>query len=106
MKTPFRRFARSIPVSSQAGLRLTAIRAGRAERAKKAEGKIKEHGTTLQLFWKLLLSAHRLGPLIAAPCFWTPRAAVWRKTLVFLDFDRHHGRKSPCFWDFRSVTQP
>ncbi|PXW64619.1 type IV secretory pathway VirD2 relaxase [Chelatococcus asaccharovorans] len=85
------------PVCSQAGSRRAAFPVGRAERSEKAEGKIKETGTTLGRFLKLLLSAHCLGGPRAAPWFWTPRAAIWRKARALLDFDRHRGRRMPDF---------
>jgi hypothetical protein len=65
------------------------------------EGKIKETGTTLAGFLKLLLSAHWLGAPRAAPCFWTARAVILRKALALLGFDRHHGRRTPDFLGFR-----
>lgn len=94
------RSAARIQVSNQAGLHLARISTGRAERAEKAEGKIKEHGTAPPMFSKLLLSAHWLGEPGAAPCFWTPRAAILRKPLALLGFDRHHGRRTPDFLEF------
>ena len=89
-----------LPVCSQARGRLTAFPAGRAKRAGKAEGKIKEHGTIAGQFSKLLLSAHWLGEPRAAPCFLIPRAAMLRKALALLDFDRHHDRRTPDFLRF------
>jgi len=97
MSTAFQRPAAGDPVSSQAGFRLAGFPAGRAEKSEKAEGKIKEHGTTSGQFSKFLLSAHCLAAARAARHFWTPRAACLRNPLALLDFDRHHGRKSPCF---------
>lgn len=82
------------------------MRAGGAETAVKVEGKIKEHGTTLPMFSKLLLSAHCLGGPRAAPCFWTPRAAMLRKALALLGFDRHHGRRLPDFLRFWPEAHP
>lgn len=76
------------------------MRAGGAERAGFYEGKIKEHGTMSGQFSKLLLSAHCLGEPQAAPCFRTPRAAIWRKALALQGFDRHHRPISACFWKF------
>ncbi|WP_188411135.1 hypothetical protein [Agaricicola taiwanensis] len=105
MRTAIRRTARSIPVSSQAGLRLAGISAGKAKRAVRREGKIEEHGTMSGQFWKFLLSAHCLAGAFAARHFPAPRAARLRNALALLDFDRHHGRKSPCFRDFRQQTQ-
>lgn len=77
------------------------MRAGGAERAGFYEGKIKEHGTMSGQFWKLLLSAHWLGEPRAAPCFWTPRAAILRRALALRRFNRHHSPKSGCFPCFR-----
>lgn len=106
MRGVFPRSARSVPVSSHAGFRLAGFPAGRAERAVKAEGKIKEHGTTPPMFWKMLLSAHWLGAPRAAPRFWASRAATWRKALALLDFDRHHSRRLPDFPEFRPEARP
>lgn len=97
----FPRSVRAVPVSSHAGFRLAGFPAGRAERAVKAEGKIKEHGTTSPMFSKLLLSAHWLGAPRAAPCFWNARAVILRKALALLGFDWHHGRRLPDFLGFR-----
>jgi hypothetical protein len=102
----FQRPAAGDPVSSQAGFRLAGFPAGRAERAEKDEGKIKEHGTTSGQFSKFLLSAHCLAGARTARHFSTPRAARLRNALALLDFDRHHRRKSPCFRDFRREAQP
>ena len=89
-----------LPVCSQARGRLAAFPAGRAKRERKAEGKIKETGTRSAGFLKLLLSAHWLGEPRAAPCFLIPRAAILRKALALLDFDRHHDRRTPDFLRF------
>ena len=80
-----------LPVCSQARGRLAVFPAGRAKRAGKAEGKIKETGTTLAGFLKLLLSAHWLAGPQAAPRFWASRAAIVRNPLSLLGFDRHYG---------------
>jgi len=106
MKTAFPRAARAVPVSSLAGLRPAGFPAGRAEKSKKDEGKIKEHGTTSGQFSKLLLSAHCLAAARAARHFLTPRAACLRKALALLDFDRHHGREWPIFRGFRPDARP
>lgn len=106
MRVAFPRSARSVPVSSHAGFRLAGFPAGRAERAVKAEGKIKEHGTTSPMFSKLLLSAHWLGPPRAAPHFWMARAAIVCKALALLGFDRHHGRRTPDFPRFWPEARP
>ena len=95
-----------LPVCSQARGRLAVFPAVRAKRAGKAEGKIKEHGTTAPMFWKLLLSAHWLGEPRAAPCFRMARAAILRKALALLGFDRHHGRRLPDFPRFRPAARP
>ena len=105
MKVAFPRSAALVPVCRQAGLRLAAYRAGRAERAERAEGKIKETGTRSAGFLKLLLSAHWLGEPRAAPCFLIPRAAILRKALALLDFDRHHDRRTPDFLGFWPKAQ-
>ncbi|MFG1306844.1 hypothetical protein V5F34_22220 [Xanthobacter autotrophicus] len=85
------------PVCSQAGSRLAAFPVGRAERSEKAEGKIKETGTTLGRFQGKPLSAHCFGAALAAPSFWSPRAAMSRKALPLLGFERHHSPKSGRF---------
>ena len=95
-----------LPVCSQARDRLAAFPAGRTKRAGKAEGKIKETGTTLAGFLKLLLSAHWLGEPRAAPCFWAARAVILRKALALLGFDRHHDRRSPDFPRFWPEARP
>lgn len=86
-----------VPVCSQAGGRLAAFPALRAKRAEKAEGKIKETGTTSGRFLKLLLSAHCLGAPRAAPHFLTPRAAILRNALALLGSGQHHSLKSAGF---------
>jgi hypothetical protein len=106
MKAAFPRSAALVPVCSQAGLRLAAYRAGGAERAEEAEGKIKETGTRSAGFLKLLLSAHWLGGPRAAPCFLIPRAAMFGKALALRGFDRHHGRRTPDFRQFRPEAHP
>ena len=106
MKVAFPRSAALVPVCRQAGLRLAAYRAGRAERAERAEGKIKETGTRSAGFLKLLLSAHWLGEPRAAPCFLIPRAAMLRKALALLGFDRHHDRRVPDFLGFWPEARP
>ena len=106
MKAAFPHSAQSVPASRQAGLCLAELSAGKAKTAGKGEGKIKEHGTTSGQFSKLLLSAHCLAGARTARHFWTPRAARLRNALALLDFDRHYGRKSPCFRDFRPEAQP
>lgn len=106
MRDVFPRSARSVPVSSHAGFRLAGLSAGRAERAVKVEGKIKETGTTLAGFLKLLLSAHWLGGPRAAPWFLTSRAAMLRKALALQGFDRHHDRRTPDFLGFWSEARP
>jgi hypothetical protein len=106
MKVTFPRSARSVPVSSHAGLRLAGFPAGRAERAAKAEGKIKETGTLSGRFLGKPLSAHCLVEPRAAPCFCTSRAAKSRKALALLDFDRHHGRQMPDIRGFGPEARP
>ena len=79
-----------LPVCSQARGRLAAFPAGRAKRERKAEGKIKETGTLSGRFLGKPLSAHCFGARRTAPCFWVSRAAIWRKALALLGFDRHY----------------
>ena len=81
-------------VRSQARGRLVAFPAGRAKREGRAEGKIKETGTLSGRFLGKPLSAHCFGTRRTAPCFWVSRAAIWRKALALLGFDRHYGRIS------------
>lgn len=83
-----------LPVCSQAGRRLAVFPAGRAKRAGKAEGKIKETGTLSGRLLGKPLSAHCFGARRMAPCFWAARAAIWRKALTLLGFDRHYSRLS------------
>ena len=97
MRIAFPRPLALVPVCSQAGGRLAAFPALRAKRAEKAEGKIKETGTTSGRFLKLLLSAHCLGAPRAAPHFLTPRAAILRNALALLGSGQHHSLKSAGF---------
>lgn len=97
MKMAFPRQFALVPVCGQAGSRLAALPAGRAERSEKAEGKIKETGTTLGRFQGKPLSAHCFGEPRAAPWFWTPRAACRCKALALRAFDRHSSPKSGDF---------
>ena len=83
-----------LPLCSQARGRLAAFPAGRAKRERKAEGKIKETGTLSGRFLGKPLSAHCFGARRTAPCFWASRAAIWRKALALLGFDRHYSRIS------------
>lgn len=106
MRLVFPRSVAVIPVCRPAGSRRAAIREGRAERAEKAEGKIKETGTTSGRFLKLLLSAHWLAGPRAAPWFLIHSAAIVRNVLALLDFDRHHSPKSGSFPRFGPVTRP
>ena len=73
--------------------RLAAIPSAEAEKAGKAEGKIKETGTLSGRFLGKPLSAHCFGARRTAPCFWVSRAAIWRKALALLGFDRHYSRR-------------
>jgi hypothetical protein len=93
----FPRLFALVPVCSQAGSRLAAFPVGRAERSEKAEGKIKETGTTSGWFQGKPLSAHCFGAALAALSFWSPRAAMSRKALPLLGFERHHSPKSGRF---------
>jgi hypothetical protein len=97
MSMAFRCSFGPLPVCSQAGGRLVAFTAGRAKRAVKAEGKIKEHGTPPRQFGKFLLSAHWLAEPQAAPRFWAARAAIVRNSLALLGFDRHYGGEMTDF---------
>jgi hypothetical protein len=106
MRTAFQRSAARIPVCSQAGLRLAAFPVGEAETAEKAEGKIKEDGTISGRFWKLLLSAHRLGDRFRHHGFEGPRAAISRKALALQGFERHHRPISAVFRRFWQESRP
>lgn len=106
MRTALPRSEVLISVCRQTCLRLAGFPAGGAERAEKAEGKIKEDGTMSGRFRKLLLSAHCLGGPRAAPRFLTPRAAILRKALALLDFGRHYWSKLPGFRRFWSEARP
>lgn len=94
MRMAFPRPLALVPVCSQAGSRLAAFPVGRAEKAEKAEGKIKETGTMRRRFLGKPLSAHCFGVPFPAPSIWSPRAARLRKALALLIFDRHHSPKS------------
>jgi hypothetical protein len=102
MKAAFPRSAALIPVSSQAGI----CPAGGAEKAERAEGKIKEDGTMSGRFWKLLLSAHWLGGRFRHHGFEGPRAAILRKALALQGFERHHRPISACFRRFWLESRP
>ena len=106
MNAAFPLSAALIPVSSQAGLRPAVFPAGRAARAGRAEGKIKEDGTMSGRFWKLLLSAHCLGGRFRHHGFEGPRAAILRKALALLGFERHHRPISTCFRRFWPEPRP
>ena len=106
MRTAFPRSAALIPVSSRADLRLAGFTAGGAEKAEKAEGKIKEDGTISGRFWKLLSSAHWLGGRFRHHGFEEPRAAILRKALALQGFERHHRRRSAVFRRFWLESRP
>ena len=106
MRAVFPRSAVLIPVSSQAGLRPAGLPAGGAEKAERAEGKIKEDGTISGRFWKLLLSAHWLGGRFRHHGFEGPRAAILRKALALQGFERHHRRRSAVFRRFGLESRP
>ena len=106
MRIAFPRPLALVPVCSQAGSRLAAFPVGRAERSEKAEGKIKETGTTSGRFLKLLLSAHWLGGRFRHHGFEGPRAAILRKALALQGFERHHRRRSAVFRRFRLESRP
>lgn len=97
MKIAFPRSVRAVPVSSQAGLHLAEISAGKAERAKRREGKIEETGTIWRLFRKFLLSAHWLGGRFRHCCFEAWSAAISRNALALRSFIRHRCRRFPDF---------
>lgn len=106
MRTAFPRSTACDPMCRQADLRLTGFRPGKAERAEKAEGKIKEDGTMSGRFRKLLLSAHWLGDRFRHHGFQGQRAAISRKALALLGFERHQGRELPVFWRFWRESRP
>ena len=92
MRMAFPRSLALVPVCRQAGSRLAAFPDLRAGMEEKAEGKIKETGTVSGRFLGKPLSAHCFGARRTAPCFWVSRAAIWRKALALLGFDRHSSR--------------
>lgn len=106
MRMAFPRSFALVPVCSQAGSCLAAFPVGRAERSEKAEGKIKETGTTGRRFQGKPLSAHCFGVPFPAPCFWSPRAAPQCKALALLGFDRHHCPKSGALRHFGPEARP
>ena len=106
MSMAFPRSFGPVPVCSQAGFRLATFLEGRAKREGKAEGKIKEHGTTSPMFSKLLLSAHWLGGRFRHHGFEGPRAAILRKALALQGFERHHRPISACFRLFWLESRP
>ena len=106
MKAAFPHSAQSVPASRQAGLCLAELSAGKAKTAGKGEGKIKEDGTMSGRFRILLLSAHCLGKSRAAPWFSAPRAAISRKALALLGFERHHRPISAVFRWFYQESRP
>jgi hypothetical protein len=81
-----------LPVCSQASGRLAAFPAGRAKKAGRAEGKIKETGTQSGRFLGKPLSAHCFGVRRTALLFWASRAEMWPKALSLLVFNRHYSR--------------
>ena len=93
MRMAFQRPLALDSVCSQAGSRLAVFPVGRAERSERAEGKIKETGTMGRRFQSKPLSVHCFGAALAAPSFWSPRAAMSRKALPLLGFGRHHSPK-------------
>lgn len=106
MRAAFQRSAALVPVSDQAGSRLAGFPAGGAEKAERAEGKIKEDGTTSGRFWNLLLSAHWLGCRLRHHGFEGPRAAISHKALALQGFERHHRRRLPVFGRFWLESRP
>ena len=70
--------------------RLAAIPAAEAEKAGKAEGKIKETGTPRRRFLGKPLSAHCFRGADVAPCFPGCGAALYDKSLNLLRYLRHY----------------
>lgn len=70
--------------------RLAAIPAAEAEKAGKAEGKIKETGTPRRLFPGKPLSAHCFWGADVAPCFAGRGAALCGKSLNSRCYLRHY----------------
>ncbi|NTG25911.1 hypothetical protein G6L08_02020 [Agrobacterium rhizogenes] len=106
MSMAFPRLFALVSVCSQAGSRLAAFPVLRAGREEKAEGKIKETGTMRRRFQGKPLSAHCFEAALAAPPFWSPRAASRRKALALQGFDRHHSPKPGCFPRFGPQARP
>ena len=106
MRMAFPRSATPVSASGRAGLRPAGFPAGGAEKAERAEGKIKEDGTISGRFWKLLLSAHWLGRRFRHHGFEGPRAAILRKALALQGFERHHRPISACFRRFWLESRP
>ena len=106
MRAAFPRSAALVSASGRAGLRPAGFPAGGAEKTERAEGKIKEDGTISGRFWKLLLSAHWLGGRFRHHGFEGPRAAILRKALALLGFERHHRRRSAGFRGFWPESHP
>lgn len=106
MKVAFPCSATPVSASGRAGLRPAGFPAGGAEKAERAEGKIKEDGTIWGRFWKLLLSAHWLGGRFRHHGFEGPRAAILRKALALQGFERHHRRRSAVFRRFGLESRP
>lgn len=106
MRAAFPRSAAQASASSRARLRPAGFGVGKAERAERKEGKIKEDGTIWGRFWKLLLSAHWLGGRFRHHGFEGPRAAILRKALALQGFERHHRRRSAVFRRFGLESRP
>ena len=106
MKVAFPCSAALVSASGRAGLRPAGFPAGGAEKAERAEGKIKEDGTISGRFWKLLLSAHWLGGRFRHHGFEGPRAAISCKALALHGFERHHRPISACFQRFSLESRP
>ena len=106
MRAAFPRSAALVSASGRAGLRPAGFPAGGAEKAERAEGKIKEDGTMSGRFWKLLLSAHWLGDRFRHHGFEGPRAAISHKALALLGFERHHRRRLAVFRRFWLESRP
>jgi hypothetical protein len=106
MRIALPRSPHTIPVSSQAGLRLAEIPARTAERAKRREGKIERTGTTWGRIPELLLSAHWLASRIRHHGLERLSAAISRNALALLGFVRHHARRWPDFPRFPPDVLP
>jgi hypothetical protein len=106
MRPVWWRVAAFIPVCRRQGRNPVQRQAGGAERAVRAEGKIKETGTMSARFLKLLLSAHWLGSPHAAPHFGEHSAGHSLNALALLAYQRHHSPKSGVSGRSRPEARP